>query len=149
MKKFAQVKRSNGECFHIMNIQSSYAYAEKQEGPENTFYTELPSDTDDSTFMSVKYWKDDQWHDRDPCPGDYYDWENEEWVFNNTFLWKDIKGQRNALLNSSDWSQMPDAPLTDEQKEVWRLYRQVLRDIPADQSDVTNPDQIGWPAPPS
>lgn len=36
---------------------------------------------------------------------------------------------RNSLLRNSDFTQLPDVPLTDEQKEEWRIYRQELRDF--------------------
>ena len=36
---------------------------------------------------------------------------------------------RNKLLAESDWTQMPDSPLTDAQKASWATYRQSLRDL--------------------
>jgi hypothetical protein len=36
---------------------------------------------------------------------------------------------RNQLLSDSDWTQMPDSPLTDEAKALWLTYRTSLRDI--------------------
>ena len=43
---------------------------------------------------------------------------------------------RNNLLAESDWTQMPDSPLTDAQKASWATYRQSLRDLP---------DHENWP----
>ena len=37
--------------------------------------------------------------------------------------------QRNWLLASSDWTQLPDSPLDDDTKKQWREYRQKLRDF--------------------
>ena len=37
---------------------------------------------------------------------------------------------RNALLAESDWTQMPDSPLSDADKTAWQTYRQALRDLP-------------------
>lgn len=37
---------------------------------------------------------------------------------------------RDELLSLSDWAVLPDAPLTDAQKQEWQAYRQALRDIP-------------------
>jgi len=42
-----------------------------------------------------------------------------------------MRAQRDAWLNSSDWTQTLDAPLTDEQRATWAVYRQQLRDAPA------------------
>jgi hypothetical protein len=44
---------------------------------------------------------------------------------------RQMRWHRNAFLNNSDWTQMPDSPLTAEQKEAWATYRQALRDFPA------------------
>jgi len=47
------------------------------------------------------------------------------------------RNTRNALLASSDWTQMPDSPLTDEVKVSWATYRSSLRDLPTSE---------GWPS---
>lgn len=41
----------------------------------------------------------------------------------------EIRKQRDDLLAKSDWTQLPDAPLTDEKRSEWSTYRQELRDI--------------------
>ena len=40
-----------------------------------------------------------------------------------------LKVDRNERLAASDWTQLPDAPFTPEQKIVWSVYRQSLRDM--------------------
>ena len=49
---------------------------------------------------------------------------------------------RNNLLAASDWTQMPDSPLTDEAKTSWATYRSALRDLPTSEGwlSVTFPD---------
>jgi hypothetical protein len=48
------------------------------------------------------------------------------------------RAERNMLLASSDWTQVPDSPLSEESREAWRVWRQVLRN-----------DPLGpWPEPP-
>lgn len=37
--------------------------------------------------------------------------------------------RRDQLLAGSDWTQLPDAPLTEDEKADWRDYRQSLRDL--------------------
>lgn len=68
-----------------------------------------------------------------PPPPDY----NAQWAL--------VRAERNAKLAASDWTQLPDAPLTTEQKAQWATYRQELRDVTT-QSDPFN---IVWPVPPS
>lgn len=58
--------------------------------------------------------------------------------------WSSIRGERNALLNATDWTQLADCTLSLEQVQAWRQYRQALRDVP-NQSD---PFAIVWPEPP-
>ena len=38
--------------------------------------------------------------------------------------------QRNMLLTQSDWTQMPDSALSDDDKAAWAAYRTLLRDLP-------------------
>lgn len=61
-----------------------------------------------------------------------------------TNMWGVIRDKRNELLKESDWTQLPDSPLTNQKQTEWQLYRQQLRDI-THQSD---PFGIQWPTPP-
>ena len=47
--------------------------------------------------------------------------------------WFGIRLVRQFLLSDSDWIFLPDSKVSDEEKEMWLRYRQILRDIP--QSD--------------
>lgn len=49
-----------------------------------------------------------------------------------------IRVERNQLLSVYDWTQLPDAPLSLEEKQAWAVYRQQLRDFP-DNCDINNP----------
>ena len=58
----------------------------------------------------------------------------------------DFRIQRNNLLSKSDWTQVPDSPLSESIKTQWQTYRQQLRDMPqADGFDPLNPT---WPTSP-
>ena len=59
--------------------------------------------------------------------------------------WDAIRVERDALLTASDWTVLPDAPLTTTQKTAWKTYRQTLRDLP--QTHATH-DGIVWPEQP-
>ena len=39
---------------------------------------------------------------------------------------------RDRLLRECDWTQLPDAPLSAEQRNAFSAYRQALRDLPSD-----------------
>lgn len=60
----------------------------------------------------------------------------------------DVRSQRNALLTACDWTQLPDAPLTDTQRLAWRVYRQALRDYPA-LIDIDTWSAPAFPDPPT
>lgn len=50
--------------------------------------------------------------------------------------WAEFRGLRDSLLIESDWTQLSDVYLTDEQKTAWTIYRQQLRDLP---ENITDP----------
>lgn len=60
-----------------------------------------------------------------------------------TKLWNDVISKRNRKLLASDWTQLPDCPLSDSKKQEWAVYRQALRDIPQrvpdEEKATTNP----------
>lgn len=66
----------------------------------------------------------------------------EEHVVTQDELADQARSRRRGLLMDSDWTQLPDAPLTDEQKLAWGAYRQELRDITA---QTGFPNNIVWP----
>jgi len=55
----------------------------------------------------------------------------------------DQRTMRDHLLDVSDWTQMPDSPLSSSKKTEWATYRQTLRDLPSDSNwpDVSFPDK--------
>lgn len=59
--------------------------------------------------------------------------------------WQHIRQIRNILLSESDWTQLPDAPLTDEKRTAWATFRQELRDI----TNQNTPYAIAWPTNPN
>jgi hypothetical protein len=60
--------------------------------------------------------------------------------------WAELRSSRDYKLSECDWTQLPDAPLTEEQKTAWITYRQALRDLPANTEDPKNPI---WPTSPN
>ena len=59
-----------------------------------------------------------------------------------------IKKHRNFLLQESDWTQMPDSPLSDSKKAEWAAYRQQLRDLPSSYTDDDDLNSIVFPTKP-
>ncbi|WP_226550858.1 tail fiber assembly protein [Celeribacter naphthalenivorans] len=81
-------------------------------------------------------------------PGADYHWQDGEWVFvapARDDLLIGIRATRTSLLVASDWTQMPDSPLSAAEKSVWATYRQALRDI-TESEDLS---AVVWPTAPT
>jgi len=57
--------------------------------------------------------------------------------------WLIVRTMRNSELTATDWTQLPDSPLTTAKKTEWAVYRQALRDITTQE----NPREIVWATP--
>lgn len=70
---------------------------------------------------------------------------------NNKFsdAMKVLRDKRNLLLVNSDWTQMPDSPLTDTEKTEWQTYRQSLRDLTNGLTTVEDIDAVVFPEEPT
>jgi hypothetical protein len=64
-------------------------------------------------------------------------WEQDE-------VWAELRVDRNTRLIASDWTQLPDVSVgfAPEDSAAWSVYRQALRDLPANTNDPANPV---WP----
>lgn len=75
-----------------------------------------------------------------------FDYAAKTWQPNVQRQGNEIKILRNALLTASDWTQIPNSPLSAEKQTAWATYRQELRDIP---SQTGFPFNVVWPTPPA
>ena len=100
--------------------------------------------------MRTKYYKDGEWKDReDKSETPYFKWKNYAWELDSASLWVHIREDRDKRLFLSDWTQLSDNKLTDEKKTSWAEYRQALREVPSENSNVTDLNQVTWPSEPS
>ena len=67
---------------------------------------------------------------------------NGEAVIRNDNALEILRLKRNALLKESDWTLMPDSPLSDFKKTEWAIYRQSLRDLPSNNNDIISIDDV-------
>lgn len=81
------------------------------------------------------------YYDTPPAGSDVVDSPDQEQAL------KDVRNWRNELLLESDYTQLPDAPLTAAQVQQWRVYRQALRDYPK-QVNVNDWSAPPWPVAP-
>lgn len=62
-------------------------------------------------------------------------------------LWTELRSTRDRLLQESDIFVLPDRwdSYTNQQKTDWKTYRQALRDLPENITDINN---VIWPSKP-
>lgn len=63
-------------------------------------------------------------------------------------LQKDIRAMRESYLLTSDWTQLPDSPLSPEKKLEWAAYRLALRELPQQYAEETEIKNVIYPTQP-
>ena len=83
-------------------------------------------------------------------PNPHAEWNPEtgDWSWDTELLEQDIRRERNRLLTLSDWTQLPDSPLSSDMKDAWSSYRQELRDITSNLEGVSSLLDVNWPIQP-
>ena len=137
----------------ITNLYS-YKGADPHPLPERLRLSDGTTRTDPSTFTNAEitdagftgpYTRPDV-DDQDGMIG----WNSEKLEYEVTMFDNDQwmarrKAERNKFLSDTDYTQMPDSPMSAEDKQSWANYRQALRDWPANSTDAKN-DQFPVPA---
>jgi hypothetical protein len=76
----------------------------------------------------------------------------EEYLEASKDYWAELRSIREYRLLNCDWTQLPNAPLTEEKKIEWEVYRQKLRDLTDTISDpkplVNDSNHSDWPVVP-
>ena len=78
--------------------------------------------------------------------------EAKELEFNNNSFnraLEEVRLKRNNLLAKTDWTDLPNSPLTDEKKSEWQTYRTNLRDITEGVTTVEQARAVEFPEKPS
>jgi hypothetical protein len=86
-------------------------------------------------------------------PGLTYVWSNYSFSWVSKFTQDEqtviqeasVKSVRDGLLYESDWTQIPNSPLTEQKQQEWAVYRQELRDV---SSQSGYPYNVVWPTQP-
>ncbi|MEZ8338781.1 tail fiber assembly protein [Vibrio cyclitrophicus] len=61
-------------------------------------------------------------------------------------MWEQIRAERHSKLTETDFTQVGDAPITEEKKLAFAEYRQALRDLP---QNFPDPNDVVWPEKPT
>ena len=59
-----------------------------------------------------------------------------------------LRGRRNLKLQESDWTDLPNAVLTDEKKTEWQTYRTDLRNLTNGLDTVEKVNAVEFPTKP-
>ena len=60
-----------------------------------------------------------------------------------------LRDIRDILLKESDWTQAPDVPLSADDQQDWRKFRQYLRDLPSQYTEETITEVVELPTAPA
>lgn len=153
VKFVATVEESTGLLVNVELPQATL----KPEGTENGFTTvHVTEDRMTENFMGFGWnpmlhiWDGEQFVHVGQPPNRHAIYNGTDWEWDQELLIEDVRTARNYKLNNSDWTQMPDSPLSEEQKTAWQTYRQQLRDfidnLPAEFDSVSGLD---WPVEPA
>jgi len=103
-------------------------------------------------FMRQRYWDGTTLQARTPPPSAFCTWNGTNWVVDEINYIAEVRRERSVILYKTDWTQLPDAPLTSEQLIEATTYRQALRDITdailASPSAYVQIEDAPWPTPP-
>lgn len=147
MKFFAAVNSTTGAIIGIQGVSNPNLYTDGQIKDGNLL-KELPVDHREVDYIRLKYWDGSAWQDYPEKPDDYHNWNGSAWIFDSDQALFEVRRQRTSLLWGTDWTQISDSPLSDEDKAAWITYRQNLRDITNGWDSITCWSDVTWPTAP-
>lgn len=152
MKHYALVNSEGHTLYTISGSpQLGLSHGETYEG--NLCLEIQPDAVDDSYYIDQVYYDHDlnNWQTKPPCPGvEFHKWVNKTWEFMPDLFLKKLREIRNEKLVESDWTQMPDVPLSQQQKEECQLYREALRNITSEPFPSSRRiEDVVWPSKPT
>jgi hypothetical protein len=119
-----------------LNIMNIYACSEECKYPDNL--TQLAVPTGQNAFFYSPVRNEDGTLSLVQDPVKVENWTQSRF--------KVLRDMRDMKLSKCDWTQGNDVQLSADQKAAWAVYRQALRDLPANTPDPANPT---WPTPPN
>jgi len=147
--KTIAIVNSEGEIWNIYHPGASIIPEGEYEHDKTSTVVHITDVIDHSEFQQTKYYKDGAWKTREKKDNTYYRWKNEAWVLDSDSLFTQIRRERDNRLYACDWTQIGDNKLSMSKQGEWSTYRQALRDVPANNSSVTDFSQVSWPTEPS
>lgn len=154
--RVTHVHKDTGEIHAIFSVGGDFYNIAENTLIQDTYLVKyVPAEyQNDQTFLSRFWWNHaaEAWQERVRSPGHCYQWNTNslQWDFNIEILQKEIRRERTRSIQSCDWTQGADSPLSTEKKAEWATYRQALRDLPANIPDTARSlSDIVWPTEPT
>lgn len=119
-----------------LNITNIYACSEECKYPDHLTQVAVPAGQNALFYSPVR--NADRSISLVEDPAKVENWKQSRF--------KVLRDMRDMKLAKCDWTQVNDVQLTADQKTAWSVYRQQLRELPA---NTTDPDNPTWPTPPS
>lgn len=142
---------NSGRILRVITGPDSAIAANRLASDSESIVTDnLPAD-----FSPLEYYVEDG--TVKPCgppPTVYheFDYKTKAWVEDEdstrATLLAMLRFERDRMLADTDWTQIPDAPITEDKRAEWREYRQELRDMPAKHPNLKTISEILFPEPP-
>ena len=142
---FSAVNETSGEIISVFNSDVDSA---GKNIPKDCFLVEGKFDRNLGYFLNNDYtlYTESEIVRKNNKPNYISNWSNDlmMWVDarSSSQVEEDFRLNRNDKLNSSDWTQVADAPVD---QAAWAAYRQALRDI-TEQAGF--PNTVVWPVSP-
>jgi len=155
IKHIAEVHPQTGNIEYLYLSQG--VNPDEGTNPKNGLYVVYIYDSleDELQFVETRYYDfvNSTWAEKGIKPNPFAYWTaDRQWQWNDAALLNYTREQRTSKLRLTDWTQLPDAPITGVQKAAAQQYRQELRDMtePLKQAPENFPtlESISWPTPP-
>ena len=148
MKILAYVDQSTGEILSTVSVSVSVPSHEDGSIVDGHLVKDISFvGSSWNTFAERNYW-DGQWIERNYRPSNYHSWIDKEWVFVPELLMSHVRNVRSDLISRTDWTRIDDNGLDDDDRELWAIYRQELRDLPELLDGIESLNDVPWPEPP-
>ena len=130
---------------HALQWRGNEGHTEWTDGPNRPL---VAADYDDQVAPFVKLWQDEKTRleqaAADAEAARLAEYNSEAARFER------LRAERDRRLTATDYLLMPDYPLSDDQRTILQVYRQALRDLPAQEGAPWDGggDETPWPAAP-
>ena len=152
VKFVATIEENTGR---ILNVEFPQATLTPESTKDRLTIVHVTEERMTDDFMQIGWnpmeyiWDGSEFYHVGKAPNRYATYNGTDWEWDQELLVEDVRVVRNRKLSESDWTQVSDSPLTEEQKSAWQSYRQELRDFMDNLPTVfSSVSELDWPVQP-